>query len=180
LIHASTALVIVVGLVWGWRAFRDLMTLTATLAVVVETARITTPLGKRLESWIPVFRPGERRRPSGAFWLALGYALAAWFPAPASVAGILCGALADPAAAWAGASRKGRANAPPAGPKTWVGSSAAAATGCLVLLLTGFGPLQALLAAVGGAALERWSRPLDDNLVIAPGVAALVWLLSLT
>ncbi len=181
LIHASTSLVLIVGFVWGWRTFRDLMTVAAALAVVAEYARVTTPFGNRLQSWISVFRPGERHRPSGAFWLAVGYAVAAWFPAPASVAGILCGALADPAAAWAGAAWKGQASASPGtGRKTWAGSSAAAATGCVVLLAIGIEPLPAILGALGGSALERWSRPADDNLVMAPGVAALVWLLSLT
>jgi hypothetical protein len=39
-------------------------------------------------------------------------------------------------------------------------------------------PLVAVVGgAVGAMALERWSGPLNDNLVVAPGAALIVWLL---
>ena len=37
--------------------------------------------------------------------------------------------------------------------------------------------LAAAAAAALGAALERWSGPVNDNLLIAPGVGLIVWLL---
>ena len=98
--------------------------------------------------------------------------MAAWFPHPAATAGILVGAFADPAASWAGSTVVETSKR-----KTWIGSGAAALVAALALLVTGL----SLLVVVGGAvvamALERWSGPLNDNFVVAPGVAFFVWFL---
>jgi dolichol kinase len=111
-------------------------------------------------------------RISGAAWLALGYAIAAWLPPPGPVAGILAGALADPAAAWVGGRWGGGRR------KSVPGSATVAAVTVLGSLAAGLTLPAAGATAILAAALERWSGPLDDNLVLAPGVACLAALLA--
>jgi dolichol kinase len=121
---------------------------------------------------MPVFRPREASRVSGAAWLGVGYAVAAWLPPPGPVAGILAGALADPAASWAGGKWGGGVR------KSWPGTVAAGAVTAVAAAMVGIAVPVALGAGLAGAALERWAGPLDDNLVVAPGVAGLVALLA--
>ena len=98
-LHTSSALVLMIPLVYDWSVLRILLAVTAVVAVVVDIARIRMPgLRHRLARWVPVFRDAEAGRLCGATWLSLGYALAAWFPPVAPAAGILVGAVADPAA----------------------------------------------------------------------------------
>lgn len=145
----------------------------AALAVILDSLRVKRPaFGLFISGLVPVFRASESTRLSGATWLCFGYALAAWLPHPAVTAGILAGAFADPAASCAGSMV-----AKPSDKKTWIGSGAAAAVAAAVLFTTGI-PLIAIIGgAVSAMALERWSGPLNDNLVVAPGVALIVWLL---
>ena len=56
-------------------------------------------------------------------------------------------------------------------------SAAAAVVTVLVLLLIGIPIGAAGAGALAAMVLERWPGPLDDNLVVAPGVALIVWLL---
>jgi dolichol kinase len=107
---------------------------------------------------------------NGATWLCVGYALASWFPPMAPAGGILVAALADPAAALAGGL------AGPSRGKTAHGSVAALMVSLVALWLVGFSWPATLCGAVVGAVLERWPGPLDDNVLIAPGVACVVWL----
>jgi dolichol kinase len=145
----------------------------AVLAVLVEFARLASP---RAEQWLathlPVYRAQEARRASGALWLAFGYVIAGWLPMPAPVAGILAGAVADPAASWVGA-RWGKGAR-----KSWAGSSAAFLVTVAAAMAVGAAPVAGVVAGLVGAALERWSGPFDDNLLVAPGVAVTVALLA--
>jgi dolichol kinase len=171
-LHAASAAVLLpalhspaalrVGLVW-----------LAGLAALSEFARFASPrVRRRMEALVPVFRPRETDRVNGAVWLAFGYALAAWLAMPAPVIGVLAGALADPAAALAGTRWGG------GGRKSWAGSGVALLVIVVVALAVGARPIAALAAGLVGAALERWSGPIDDNLVLAPGVAVTVALLA--
>jgi len=121
---------------------------------------------------VPVFRATESTKISGATWLSVGYALASWFPHPAMTAGILAGAFADPAASWAG-SKLSRSSLK----KTWVGSGVALAVAAMVVFSVVTSWNATVAGAVAAMVLERWSRPLNDNLVIAPGTALVVWLI---
>jgi dolichol kinase len=171
-IHAASASVLLIGLS-SWTTLRVATMLLAAGALVFELARLRVPAFQQVvAAALPVYRPHEVAHPSGALWLALGYAVAAWFPAPAATAGILAAALADPAASLVGG-RWGRGS-----PKSWAG------TGTVLLIVTVAAavvgvrfPAAVAVGAVGGA-VERWSGPLDDNLVIAPAVAAAVALLA--
>jgi dolichol kinase len=98
-------------------------------------------------------------------WLAVGYAAASWFPAPAPAAGILVGALADPAAAFGGALIGSTDK------KTWVGTVVHFGVG-VALLRALPGPWHvAVVAALAGALVERWSGPLNDNATVPLAVA---------
>lgn len=172
-IHASTAFVALLAAGMGWERVRLLLIGVVVLAGLVETARLTSPgFSNHLHRIVPVFRAGEKRRPSGAFWLAVGFAVASWVPLPGAAAGILCGALADPAAALVG-SRWGGGK-----PKSWVGSLTAFGVAGVLLLTLGLSVIGAMVGGLLAAGLERWSRPLDDNLVIAPGVSLFVWAIT--
>lgn len=169
-IHLSTALLVLVGEFIGWGTFRVWISGLAAVAMVFELLRLRNPtFGGVLSRAVPAFRPEESRKPSGAFWLALGYVGAAWVPAPGAAAGILVGAIADPTASLVGRRWGGGA------PKSWLGSLAAMVASLGVLSLLGLPLVTIGVASAAAAAIERWSKPLDDNLVLAPGVAAVVW-----
>jgi dolichol kinase len=102
LLHAATAALLLLSL-HSLTALRIGTLVVATAAFGLELARLRSPaVRQRLARLFPVFRPRETTRLSGAAWLALGYAVAAWFPPPGPAAGILAGALADPAGSWIG------------------------------------------------------------------------------
>lgn len=174
-LHAATALIVPAGLWVGWDQARWALTAAVPLALVFEQLRFRTGLGPWLAGRLPVFRAHEMRRYSGAFWLLVGMAAASWFAVPAAYAGVLAGALADPLASVVGA-RLGSRTAQ----KTLAGTSACFVTVTSIAAYFGLGSLEAVLIGSCGAALERWSGPVDDNLVLAPGVAAVFWVLALT
>jgi dolichol kinase len=166
-LHAASAAVCLLVL-YSPAALRLGTAYLAATMLVVEIVRLRSAAVARALTWlVPVFRDGERRRPSGALWLFVAYAACAWFPAPASVAGILAGALADPAGALAGSWRGQGAG------KTLVGTAAVAGVAILVVRAAGVPWFAAGVAGLAAAAAERYSGPVDDNLVVAP-VAALV------
>jgi dolichol kinase len=170
-LHASTALLLLT-LLDSWHLLKLTLIAAGAAALVVETARLSSPaVAGGLCRLVPVFRDAEARRPSGAGWLFVAYALAAWLPPPAPAAGLLVGALADPAAALVG----GRWGAGVA--KSWPGTAAALIVGTGALLAWGLPAPAALAGGVVGAALERWPGPFDDNLLIAPAVGLVAWLL---
>ncbi len=171
-LHVASAAVLLPAL-RSSTALRLTVLWVAVVAALVEFARLASPRAHRwLAAHLPVYRPRETRRASGALWLAFGYAIAGWLPLPAPVAGILAGALADPAASWAGARWGAGAR------KSWVGSAAALLVTVATTAAVGAAPATALAAGLVGAALERWSGPIDDNLLVAPGVAAAVAFLA--
>ncbi len=170
LIHISTATLLLVGM-WSWALLRALLHAGVLLALTLELWRLARPeFNQWLRRNFPVFRHREAGSFSGAFWLAVGYAVASWFPYPWGAAGILVGALADPSGALVGRSLGFR------GKKSWPGTTAVFAVAAVVLWAFGL-PLRVVLGgALVAATVERWSGPLNDNLLIAPCSAALCWL----
>ncbi|MEE8251080.1 MAG: hypothetical protein V3R24_05035 [Gemmatimonadales bacterium] len=172
LIHASSSLVLLAVLV-SWELLRYLLLAALIAMTALELARLRSkPFREKLYKLVPVYRATEEHRVSGAGWLTLGYAVASWFPLPAPIVGILAGALADPAASAIG-SRWGGAREV----KTLPGTLAALAATFVLCAVVGLAWPNCLAAGITAAALERWPV-LDDNLVVAPGVAAVVWVLS--
>lgn len=170
LVHISTASLLLVG-VWSWELLRIFLHATVALALVLELWRLRSP---RFNRWLvrtfPLFRDKEAGSLSGAFWLAAGYAAASWFPYPWGAAGILVGALADPSGALVGRSLGFN------GRKSWPGTAAVGFVAGVTLWALGL-PLRAVLGgAVVAASAERWSGPLNDNLLVAPLSAAICWL----
>ena len=184
-LHASTSSILLVGL-WGdWETFRLAVHALLGMAVLGEGLRLWhAGFRSAIARAFPVFRPEESHRPSGAFWLVVGYAAASWVPFPGAPAGVLVAAFADPAASivgtqWGRGRGRGRVRGGGGGTrKSWVGSVAAWAAAAAVLMSLKL-PLNAALAGAFVAAVaERIPRPFDDNLVVAPAVAAVTWLLA--
>lgn len=125
----------------------------------------------RLARVIPLFRPHEQNRVSGAFWLLTSYALVSWFAPQAAALAILIGGLGDPAASMVG----GRWGQGPG--KTLLGSAAMLAVSIACGIRVGLQPPGALLVALVSTGAERWSGPVDDNIVIGPAAAlgATIW-----
>ncbi len=175
LLHVASGGVVVLVPVASWSTLRVVLTAAALLAVLVEFIRLSSPsVARFLHSAVPVYRQREQRRPSGAMWLALGYALAAWTPPPAPVGGILVAACADPAASLVGAWRA----VPPGGSKTWRGSLAHGLVAIALLLVVGAPVPAAAAGALVATVVERWPLGLDDNLLIAPATALTIMLVS--
>ncbi|HET6921677.1 MAG TPA: hypothetical protein VFI16_00890 [Anaeromyxobacteraceae bacterium] len=171
LIHAATAALSLLAL----HSPGALRIGTLALAGAVfgfEAVRLRWPAANAsIRRWLPVFRPREEARISGAAWLALGYALAALAPAPGPVVGILAGALGDPAGSWIGGRWGGGQR------KSWPGTAAVAVVTAVAAFAVGLPILATAGAAIGAAVLERWPGPLDDNLLVPPGVALVAgWL----
>jgi dolichol kinase len=170
ILHASSASVLLFAHFGSVGLLRITLVCAAAIALLLDSLRISRPaFGFFLANLVPVFRPSESKRLSGATWLCLGYAATALCPMPAATSGILVGAFADPAAALIG-SRFGAKGLR----KTWAGSAAAASVAAIVLVPIGI-PLVAIAAGSATAMLlERWPGPLNDNLVVSPGVAFVV------
>jgi dolichol kinase len=173
LLHAATAAVAFVGLV-SPSALRLTAAYIAVTAVLLEALRLRVPaVGRGLSALVPVYRDHERERPSGAMWLALGYAVAAWVPHPAAaLAGILAGGLADPAGALVGSRYGGGAR------KSLAGSVTVGMVALLAALVTGLPRAAAVGAALAATVVERWPGPCDDNLLVAPATALAAFLLA--
>jgi dolichol kinase len=172
-LHASTASILLLAHFGSVELLRYALAGCAAIALLVDFLRVSRPaLGSFFNNLVPVFRASESKQLSGATWLCIGYAAAAWYPLPAATAGILAGAFADPAASLAG-SVFGAEGVK----KTWVGSATAAVVAGLVLLPIGVPIVAVLAGAFTAMVLERWPGPLNDNLVVPPGVALVVWLL---
>lgn len=169
LIHASTALVLLV-LVARPGAFQQTVWALTVLAVLTELLRFSSEgFNEWIRRSVPVFRPAEERRLSGATALWIGYSIAVLFPPTAATAGILAAALADPTASLVG----GRWGSGPG--KTNVGSLAVFIVVLVVTLGIGKHFVAAGVAAAAGTVVERLSGPIDDNFVVAPVVAAVFW-----
>jgi dolichol kinase len=173
LLHAATASVALLGLV-SLPALRLATAYLAVTAVLVEALRLRVPgVGRGLAALVPVYREHERTRPSGAMWLALGYAIAACVPHPAAaMGGVLAGGLADPAGAWVGSRLGGGAR------KSVAGTAAVAAVALAAMLAAGLPPAAAAGAGLAAALVERWPGPCDDNLLVAPAAALAAFALA--
>jgi dolichol kinase len=173
LIHAATASVLLLVPLTSWMFLRAALVVAAIVAVILEIARLrSTHFRRILTRLVPVFREHEGSRPSGAMWLVVGYALAALTPAPAPVAGLLVGALADPAASWAGSTWSRGVG------KTVAGSAAHFAVAAAVLYGVGCSWAAVAVGASLATAIERWPLGLDDNLLVAPLTALTAALLG--
>jgi len=173
LLHAATGLLLLLVPLTSWGVLRAALVAAAILAAGAEIARLRSKrFGALLARAVPVFRARETSRPSGAMWLAVGYALASLVPPPAPAAGLLVGALADPAAAWAG-SAWGRGNG-----KTLAGSAVHLVVAAAVLYGVGCSVTAVAVGATLATALERWPLGLDDNLLVAPVTALTAALLG--
>lgn len=171
-IHLSTGSLLLAGL-WSWEALRLLAHAAVVAALTIEIVRLRSPeFQRRLSTWLPVFRAGEQRSLSGAFWLSAGYALASWLPSPWGGAGVAVGALADPAGALVGRGLGFR------GGKSWPGTVAVWVVAWVLLGVFGASWLAATGGALAAAAAERWCGPVDDNLLVAPSSALVCWLLA--
>lgn len=171
-IHSATALVLLMGQIDVW-ALRWLVWSVAVFVLTVDLVRIkNVPFNTWLRRTVPVFRESEATSISGASFLWLGYSMTVFFPLPAAFVGILAAAVADPAASLVGSkwgSGKG---------KTLMGSAACFAAILGVSLAFSVSPQVGLVVALFGTTLERFSGPVDDNMVIGPGVAAAVFFLA--
>jgi dolichol kinase len=149
--------------VTSWLVLRVVLACAAVLAALVEAVRLRAPgVAGLLRTVVPVYRPRERTRPSGAMWLAVGYALAAFADPPAPAAGILVAACADPAAALAGSWRaQGSATG-----KTIEGTAAHWLVAAVVLGILGWSWGVVVIGASVATAVERWPLGLDDNLLV--------------
>jgi dolichol kinase len=172
-IHAVTSSVLLLGYLGDWSLLRLVLSVSVPVAAVLEVIRVRyPPVRDGFSRLVPVFRPSEATHPSGAFWLLLGFAAAAWFPQAPAAAGILAGAIADPAASLVGSRWGGEER------KSWVGTAAAWGVSFVIFLGLGIPLVATLAAATAAAALERWPGPVDDNLLLPPGVAVCVWMLT--
>lgn len=173
LTHAGSACILLPSLVLAWPTFRFVVAAAAVGWIALELVRIRVP---SVHTWfstvLPVYREREARRLSGAGWLMIGYAVAAWFPPSAATAGILVAALADPVASMIG-TRFGDGSS-----KTFVGSLAFFVAAVVVLLGVGLEWPTVAAIAVVGAVVERWPLGWNDNVLLAPAVASLVWWLA--
>lgn len=142
----------------------------ALAALVLEVARWKMRPARYLflRRTRPLLRVHERRRITGATYMAVAYALAAFlFPLRVAVAAMLYNAFGDAAAALVGR-RFGRHRT--GWGKSWEGFGA----GLLVNLAVGFAipgvhPAGALLGAFTASTLEFLPLPLDDNLRVTLG-----------
>lgn len=173
LLHVASAAVLLTVPLGSWEVLRWCLMAVAALGLVVDGVRIFSHgIAGRIHRAIPAFRESEHGGLSGATWLAIGYLLTAFVPAPAPAAGILVGATADPAA-----SLIGSWNREP-GRKTLRGSFAALVISALVLSVLAFPLVTVVVGSVVATLLERWSYPFNDNLVVPPSVALVTWLLA--
>jgi dolichol kinase len=173
LLHGTSTLLLLVVPLFGVVAMRWVLVGTAVLACALEVVRLHSPTVRHaVERLLPVFRPHEARGPTGATWLAIGYALAGLLPWPGAQSGVLVGGLADPAASLVG----GRWGKDAANTKTAVGSAAFFAVATAVLLASGVPAPVALAGGATTSVAERFSGRIDDNLIV-PVVAAVVVLI---
>jgi dolichol kinase len=171
--HAATAAILVLPFIIDWATVRYVVLTLAVAWILIEHLRVRRPrIHEAFATALPVFREDETTRVSGAGWLMVGYAVAVWFPQPAATAGLLVAAFADPMASVIG-TRFSRNKE-----KTAAGSLAFLVVAIAVLWSLGLGWPVVGAVAVVSTVLERWPLGLNDNLVVAPAVAAAVFALA--
>jgi dolichol kinase len=173
LLHLSSGAIVLLVPLTSWLMLRVVLVSGAALAAVAEVVRLRVPgVAGLLRTAVPVYRARERIRPSGAMWLAVGYALAAFADPPAPAAGVLVAACADPAAALVG-SRGARGSVTG---KTIHGTVVHWLVAAVVLGILGWSWSAIVIGACVASAVERWPLGLDDNLLVPPATAFAVML----
>lgn len=180
--HAATAVFMAAGLALLQSPSQAaILTLTAIVVALLTADIVRLRHRGANQLFFRVFgklaSPREARRIASSTWYAVGVLIvAALFPRPVAISGVLVLGLADPAASYVG-QKLGRR---PFLGGTLEGSLVFFATSTAVLALRHTWPI-ALLASVVATLAERGSWPLDDNLTIpvvsAGAVAALGLLL---
>jgi dolichol kinase len=173
LLHFSSGAILLLVPLTSWLVLRVVLACGALLAALVEVTRLRVPgVARLLRSTVPVYRARERTQASGAMWLAIGYALAAFADPPGPAAGILVAACADPAAALMG-SRGARGSVTG---KTIRGTAVHWLVAAVVLGILGWSWSVIVIGASVASAVERWPLGLDDNLLVPPATAFAVML----
>ncbi len=176
--HAANGVFLVLALktlpIGTWTAAVLLGTVLSVL-VLVDGVRLANPSLNRLffQAFSHLASPREAGGLASSTWYLLGVVLTLMiFPRHEALAGILVLALADPAAGFVGRSWGKRR----LGTGTVEGTLTFAVVAFLTLLA--FAPWRVALAtAVVTALVERTPWSLDDNLVLPPTVAALLYFL---
>lgn len=183
-LHVATA---ALPVAWAYGALtaqqvRAALSAAVAVAVLVEFLRRNAPAVqfRFLAAVGPLLRAREEQALTGATWLALGMALAAWLaPERAAIAALWAAAVGDAAAALAGRAVRVLRRRPATG-KTIVGAAACVlATALGVWWLAAASPAVAAALGAVAAAAEWPARPGDDNLRIAVAVAVAATLLGL-
>ncbi len=177
-IHLATASV-PLALAHAWipaSGLRWALLVLALVALVAEAGRrLMPPLAAAITRVAgTLFRERERRGITGATWLAVAMAVAAWsLPEPSAIAALWAVAVGDSAAALAG-----RLAAAPGG-KTLIGSLACVVATMLgVWWLTPATPGIAALIGLAASVAERLPSRIDDNLRVTAGAGVAAWLLG--
>jgi len=177
LIHLSSAVVPIAAWLLPRPLTLFLLGLALTIAIAVEVARHEFRWARLhfLRSSRPLLRPHERRRLSGATYMAIGYFLVFLiFPLTVAIAAMLYNAVGDAVAALVG---RGWGRHRTSWGKSWEGFGAGFVANLAVgLLVPGLGFAGALIGAVAASILEFLPLPVDDNLVITLGSGLVLWL----
>jgi dolichol kinase len=171
----SVAVPLVVWVAPRWAAV-VLVVGAAMVALLVDGARLYARPARAvfLRRTRTLLRVGERRRITGATYLALAFAAAFFlFPLPIAVAAMLYAALGDAASAVVGRTwgrhrlRSG---------KSWEGVAAGfGVTLAIGLLIPSIGAVPALAGAAAATLFEAAGPWPDDNVWVALGGGAAVW-----
>jgi dolichol kinase len=149
----------------------------AAIAVATEWARAEIPWVRLrfLRGTRRLLRRHERRRWSGATYLALAYLLATLvFPRSVAVAAMLYAGLGDAVAGLVGR-HWGRHRV--ATGKSWEGAGAGMVVNIVVgATIPGIGLPAAIVGGLAAAAIEMAPLPLDDNLRVSLGGGVVLWL----
>jgi dolichol kinase len=149
---------------------------TAAVALLIEGLRLSvrSPRYLFLRRTRTMLRARERRRLTGATYMASAYALAVLlFPTPVAVLAMLYNGVGDAVAALVG-KRWGRHRLRSG--KSWEGMAAGfSANLALGLLLPGIPSAPALAGALAASLLELADLPPDDNLWVTLGGGAVLW-----
>ncbi len=177
--HAANGIFIVLALkalpIRTWDAV-VLLGVVFSVLLLLDGVRLTNPQLNRLffQLFSPLVSPREAKKPASSTWYVLGILLTLLlFPRQQALGGILVLALADPAAAFAGRHWGKRR----LGAGTVEGSLAFVGVAFLVLLPFTPWPV-ALAGALAGALVEVLPWDVDDNLVVPPVVAGVLFWLS--
>lgn len=176
--HAANGIFIVLALkalpIRTWDAV-VLFGVVFSVLLLLDGVRLAHPQLNRLffQFFSPLVSPREVKKPASSTWYVLGVLLTLLlFPRHEALGGILVLALADPAAAFVG-KHWGRQRL---GAGTVQGSLAFIVVAFFVLLPFASWPV-ALAGALAGALVEILPWDVDDNLVVPPAVAGvLFWL----